>query len=146
MTVCYRLTTSLFTTTNEFPWSGYTEKDKGLLIDLALNRTRSGTWKHNFQYEAAIRNVTAGKQASFHVREQSGPTLKSAVRHICTMDRRDDIFFPTRGTLMQFTSEVAGLGGNVGFIKNELQMQGNWTPHDYLVHKKVKVSMFARNL
>lgn len=127
------MTTSLFGTSSDFLWSGYTEKDKGLLIDLELNQNVRGVLKHNFQYEAAVRDIIACKQASFHVREQSGPTLKSAVRYICSIDKRDEHIFPTRGFLAKLTTELAGLGGNIGFVKNEVIMQANWTPYDFCV-------------
>lgn len=35
------------------------------------------------------------------------------------------------GSLVQFSTEIAGLGGDIGFVKNELIMQTNWTPHEY---------------
>lgn len=136
LALLYRLTASIYKQFGEFPWSGYNENDKGFLLDFALNTNEAGTIKHNLQYEAAVRDLIAVKNASFKVREQSGPTLKSAIRHIITVDRRDGTIFPTNGTLVQCTTEIAGLGGNVGFIKNELLLQSNWTPHKYVVSKK----------
>ena len=41
------------------------------------------------------------------------------------MDRRDNAIFPTEGTLFKLSQEFAGLGGNVGFFKNELELQAN---------------------
>ena len=55
----------------------------------------------------------------------SGHTLKSALRHILCVDRRDDKIFPKEGTLFKLNQEFAGLGGNVGFFKNELELQAN---------------------
>lgn len=129
----YRLTTSIYTTNSEFPWSGYKESDKGFLLDFAFNGNQLGTIKHHFQYEAVVRELNATKQATFKVREQCGPTLKSSLRHICRLDKRDEKIFPSTGTLMQCTTEVAGLGGNIGFFKNELAFQTNWSPHECLV-------------
>lgn len=51
--------------------------------------------------------------------------MKSILRHIVEVDRRDEPIFPTRGTWLQFTSEVAGLGGGVANLKNELHAQAN---------------------
>lgn len=65
------------------------------------------------------------RYASFEVREDAGPTLKSAVRHILSYDTRDTNIFPNFGFLGQLTTEVAGLGGNIGFCKNELLLQKN---------------------
>ncbi|XP_046742356.1 sorting and assembly machinery component 50 homolog isoform X2 [Diprion similis] len=125
------LTASVFSTTNDLPWSGYKQCDTGFLLDLAFNRGGTGTLKHNFQYEGTYRNISASKQVTFRVREQSGPSLKSALRYIGCIDKRDGLIFPTTGSLIQFTTEVAGLGGNIGFIKNEFVMQSNWSPHEF---------------
>ncbi|XP_012152806.1 sorting and assembly machinery component 50 homolog isoform X2 [Megachile rotundata] len=125
------LTTSVFNTFNRFPWSGFNQYDKGLLLDFALNPDGAGILKHNLQYEANYREIVSSKQTSFRVREQCGPNLKSALRHICCIDKRDSLLFPTAGSFVQFSTEVAGLGGDIGFVKNELIMQTNWTPHEY---------------
>jgi outer membrane protein insertion porin family len=130
LTLC-RLTGTVFSTTHDFPWSGFKQNDKGLLFDMELNQT--DTSKHNIQYEAAFRNISCSKQAAFCVREQCGPNLKSALRYIWTIDKRDSSIFPVVGSLMRLTTEMAGLGGDIGFLKNELALQTNWSPHEYLV-------------
>ena len=70
----------------------------------------------------------------------AGHSLKSSLRHILCVDRRDSTVFPTKGSyvkvgvsavlvmihtifLFQLSQEFAGLGGNVGFFKNELELQ-----------------------
>lgn len=121
----------MFNTSNRFPWSGFSQCDKGLLIDLAFNPDGTGILKHNLQYEATYREIISSKQMSFRVREQCGPNLKSALRYICSIDKRDSLIFPTTGSLVQFSTELAGLGGDIGFVKNELTVQTNWTPHEY---------------
>lgn len=105
----------------------------GFLVNLALSQGKRDNITHNFQYEADVRNVTASKQAAFQVREQCGPTLKSSVRHIFAIDKRDATLFPTKGSLIELTTEFAGLGGNIGFVKNELNLQTNWTLFNYFV-------------
>ncbi len=55
----------------------------------------------------------------------SGHTLKSALRHILCVDRRDNPIFPKEGTLFKLNQEFAGIGGNIGFFKNELELQAN---------------------
>lgn len=61
------------------------------------------------------------------MRENSGASLKSALRHILSIDLRDELIFPTCGSLFQLTTEFAGLGGDVGFIKNDFYVQGNYS-------------------
>ncbi|KAL7299258.1 hypothetical protein TKK_0007848 [Trichogramma kaykai] len=126
------LTTSVYTTTADFPWSGYKENDMGFLLEFAFNANETDSFKHQIQYEAVVRDLTAVRQATFKVREQCGPTLKSCIRHICKVDKRDEHIFPSSGTLVQCTTELAGLGGNIGFVKNELAVQSNWSLHESL--------------
>ncbi|KAJ8687444.1 hypothetical protein QAD02_023238 [Eretmocerus hayati] len=140
------LTASVYNTSSDYPWSGYRQNDKGFLLDFAFNSNESGTIKHNLQYEAVVRDLTAVKQATFRVREQCGPTLKSALRHICKVDKRDDKIFPTSGTLLQCTTELAGLGGNIGFVKNELALQSNWSPHECLTLQLAAQTGFLRGI
>lgn len=90
--------------------------------------------KHNLQYDAAIRELSVlSKGSSFAIREESGLTLKSAIRHILSIDLRDDTIFPSCGSLFQFTSEFSGLGGNVGLVKNDAFVQANYSLLDDVV-------------
>ncbi len=78
------------------------------------------------QYEACWRNLTClDKSTSFAVREHCGPSLKSSLRHILCVDRRDNPVFPSEGSLFKLSQEYAGLGGDIGFFKNELEVQAN---------------------
>ena len=52
-------------------------------------------------------------------------SLSLSFRHILTVDRRNDSVFPSLGTLLKLSQEFAGLGGDVGFFKNELELQSN---------------------
>merc|ERR1712059_133512 len=82
--------------------------------------------QHNLQYEAVWRNLSfLNRGVAFAVREHSGHTLKSAVKHILSVDKRDDLIFPSHGTLFKLSQEFAGLGGNIGFFKNEVEVQTN---------------------
>ena len=63
------------------------------------------------------------RQTSFFIRDKAGSTLKSSMRHIWNIDTRNSNIFPTCGDLLQMTTEFAGLGGNVNFLKNEVHLQ-----------------------
>ncbi|XP_047513632.1 sorting and assembly machinery component 50 homolog A [Pieris napi] len=118
------VTTSVYQQNHEYPWSGYRLLDRGVLLDVAF-RTSPAT-KHNLQWEGMVRDASVlSKTTSFKVRESSGPVLKSVIRHIVTVDHRDEAIFPTHGTWVQFSSELAGLGGGVANIKTELQAEAN---------------------
>lgn len=109
----------------EWPPSGYKLIERGTSIDLtffSLNKI-----KHNIQWEGSWRELgVMNRYAAFRVREDAGHTLKSSIRHILSLDYRDSPIFPNYGTFLQLTTEFAGLGGNVGFLKNELHVQQNF--------------------
>ena len=51
--------------------------------------------------------------------------LKSSLRHVLTCDRRDNAIFPPVGSLLRMSQEFAGRGGDVGFFKNDVELQAN---------------------
>ncbi|KAF7285528.1 hypothetical protein GWI33_010527 [Rhynchophorus ferrugineus] len=125
-------TASILQAHSEWPNSGYKLLERGLLLDLGFHS--NSLFKHNLQWEGIIRDLsTLTRTSSFDVREQSGPSLKSSVKHILSMDLRDDLIFPNSGSLVQLTSELAGIGGNVGFLKNELFLQENYSLFEDIV-------------
>lgn len=71
-----------------------------------------------------MREVIVGNRfAAFEVRENAGSTLKSSLKNILAFDTRKTVLFPTSGLLLKLTTEFAGLGGNVGFFKNDVKLQ-----------------------
>lgn len=105
--------------------------------------------KHHLQWEGNVRDLSVlSKTTSFDVRKESGLSLKSAFRHILSVDLRDDIIFPSTGSLFQMTSEIAGAGSNVGYLKNDFVLQGNYSIlEDYvsISFKRVSVYLFLYN-
>lgn len=61
------------------------------------------------------------------MRKECGINLKSSFKHTLSVDVRDDPIFPNEGSLFQMTSEVAGAGGNIGFLKNDFFFQTNYS-------------------
>ncbi|XP_013175880.1 PREDICTED: sorting and assembly machinery component 50 homolog A [Papilio xuthus] len=117
---------SVYQQNHEYPWSGYRLLDRGLLLDLAFNTSPST--KHSIQWEGLVRETSVlSKTTSFKVRESSGPQMKSVLRHIVSIDHRDEAVFPTRGGWLQFSSALAGLGGGVAHVRTELQAEANGT-------------------
>jgi len=118
------LSGNVYQTAGEYPTSGFKQIDRGFLADLLF--VSGPQVVHNLQYECVWRQLSClSKSSSFPVREQSGHTLKSGIRHILNVDRRDNPIFPTEGTLFRLSHEFAGLGGNVGFFKSEAEVQVN---------------------
>lgn len=65
-----------------------------------------------------ISNIAA--DASQFIRGQEGETTTSALAHGLTYDLRDNRLDPTEGYFARFRQELAGLGGDVYFLKHTL--------------------------
>ena len=65
-----------------------------------------------------ISNIAA--DASQFIRRQEGETTTSALAHGLTYDLRDNRLDPTEGYFARFRQELAGLGGDVYFLKHTL--------------------------
>ncbi len=70
--------------------------------------------------------------ASNIIRDQQGTRLTSAIGHTVTYDLRDNRFFPTEGYIVRLTQDLAGLGGDVHYLRNRLsyayhqRLWGKW--------------------
>lgn len=86
------------------------------------------------------------RDTAFEIRERAGPDLKSSLKFLLTLDKRDLVTFPTNGPFIQLTSELAGLGGDVGFLKNELRLEFNKTLIQDYVNKMFITTLFIMYL
>lgn len=118
------LTSSLYQQGTEAPWSGFKELDSGFLLSLAFDSAPNVQQK--LILDGAWRHITClSRSTAFAIREQAGHSLKSSLRHELSVDRRNDLVFPSDGVAFTIKNELAGLGGDIGFLKNELDMQVN---------------------
>ncbi|KAJ8298954.1 hypothetical protein KUTeg_023014 [Tegillarca granosa] len=93
----YMLNADLFHSNQEYTWSGYKELARGVVLGLSFPFMNGS---HNIQWNGIWRDLRALSPAtSFAVREESGHTLKSSIR------------------------EYAGLGGNIEFLKHDMEFQ-----------------------
>ena len=53
--------------------------------------------------------------------EQQGERLTSALGYTITMNRTNDYLAPTRGYNLNFSQDIAGLGGDVNYLRNEFE-------------------------
>ncbi|CAN0086692.1 unnamed protein product, partial [Phaeothamnion confervicola] len=92
--------------------------------------TRGGT--HALRAEAAWREVLPARHAGVPyacaasravVMEGLSPSLKGSVGYRFRQDRRDDRLAPATGSYFAFDSEVAGLLGDVRFVKSSVEAQ-----------------------
>ncbi|KAL6078730.1 sam50-like protein, variant 2 [Balamuthia mandrillaris] len=82
--------------------------------------------RHQFRYEGAWREVLPFSDAASKIRLEAGHSLKSSLIHRYMVDKRDDPVLPTRGWAVQSHHELAGLGGDVRFLKGETAAQVNY--------------------
>jgi len=66
----------------------------------------------------SIENIEAG--ASRFIVAQAGSTTTSAVGYTLTLDLRDDRLDPTKGYVLKIAQDLAGLGGDVRFLRSVL--------------------------
>ncbi|XP_046639172.1 sorting and assembly machinery component 50 homolog [Daphnia pulicaria] len=118
------LTSSFYQKNSEWVTSGYHLCEQGISLDASFDSVP--LVRHNLQWEGIWRELSCqSRTTAFPVREQAGHSLKSALRHMIHFDNRDSTIFSSRGTLFQMVQELAGIGGDVGFIKHELNYQLN---------------------
>ena len=93
-----------------------------------LRRDLVARWRykrHEFAYEWAWRHVTLLPGATERMLSEGGDSVKSAVKHRYLLARLDDLLTPTSGFAVRFVQELAGLGGDVKFLKHELDCNYN---------------------
>jgi len=118
------LISSIYQHNSDWPSSGYHLREQGITLDASFDSVP--LVRHNLQWEGIWRELNClNRTTTFPVREQAGHSLKSALRHVINFDNRDSPVFSNRGTLFRMVQELAGLGGDVGFIKQEVNCQVN---------------------
>ncbi|XP_074659888.1 sorting and assembly machinery component 50 homolog B-like isoform X2 [Tubulanus polymorphus] len=123
-----KISASIYESHGEYPWSGFKETDRGINFDISFP---SALGSHNLMWEGVWRELNPlGKTTAFAIREQCGHSLKSSFKHIFQRDGRDSRIIPTDGSLLRLIQEYAGLGGDVQFIKHEVECQFNKSIND----------------
>jgi outer membrane protein insertion porin family len=84
--------------------------------------------RHSVGYSLSQDNLTIFNRQIYAERnpvvlEQEGNFITSSVGHIIFLDKRDNSYLPNDGYSIKFSQNVAGIGGNVKYIQNELTME-----------------------
>ncbi|XP_065556123.1 sorting and assembly machinery component 50 homolog [Artemia franciscana] len=116
---------SVFQGLADFPSSGYKELNRGAILNFDSNSVP--LVRHTVSWEGVWRNLRCiNRSTAFAVREHSGHSLKSSLKHALVADTRDSNVFPTEGVLFRVIQEYAGFaGGNIGFLKHDAEFQLN---------------------
>ncbi len=83
----------------------------------------SQSWRYTLRRDT-IENVS--NSASVFVQQQEGATVTSAIGQDLVYDLRDSRLDPTEGYFFQLSTDFAGLGGSVRFLKLELEGGSYW--------------------
>ena len=78
-----------------------------------------------------VKNISS--TASLAVKQQKGDSSVSSINQVLTFDTRDDVMSPRTGTLSNFSSSFAGLGGSVQYIKNTIATTQYFSLSDSIV-------------
>ncbi len=108
-----------FRITTEQDESSFEEERVGgsLRAGFDLTENTRQVWRYTLQQED-ISNVD--DDASLVIKDDEGKRLISSISQQATYDTRDSRFDPHEGTVLSLTTEFAGVGGDVRFIKNTL--------------------------
>lgn len=86
--------------------------------NLRLSRPFAEYWRWSTSYRLTYDEVSdVDDDADDELKDEEGGTITSAVSGGLTRDTRDNVFAPTRGSLLSLRSDVAGLGGDARFVK-----------------------------
>ena len=73
------------------------------------------------------------KEASRYTHEQAGHKVLSAVSQETAYDRRDSRINPTMGYVVSLGNDLAGLGGNISYLKTQIKGAYYYSPWDDVV-------------
>ncbi|CAI5711991.1 unnamed protein product [Hyaloperonospora brassicae] len=67
--------------------------------------------------------IPTAYRASPSILAEALPSTKTSVKYVFTDDNRDNLVYPVAGGLFKYTTEIAGLVGDVQFVKAEVEGQ-----------------------
>ncbi|OIQ90917.1 outer membrane protein assembly factor BamA precursor [mine drainage metagenome] len=90
--------------------------------DLRLGYYFNEYLRQDWRYTASVTqvsNVMVG--SSLYILDQQGTTTLSMIGHTLTWDHRDSKVDPTRGFVMSYGNDLAGLGGDQNFVRTNVR-------------------------
>ncbi|RUS32371.1 surface antigen-domain-containing protein, partial [Jimgerdemannia flammicorona] len=118
-----RIDINAFNLVRNTPYSSYEEALSGGGVRF---KALSKLGYHELSYGAIWRTVDRlAETASLSIRNQAGHSLKCALTHTFTRDRRDDPLLPTQGYFVRAQQELAGVGGlgDTHHVRNDVEAQ-----------------------
>ncbi len=111
--------------------SSFSSKSTGGTIRFGIPLNEN--WTINPTYQLVQQEIfDVQNDASIAIRNAEGTTLVSSVGYSLVYDTRNDVRNPSRGLYFGFSQELAGVGGDVKFIRSEADARAY-----YPIRKKV---------
>ena len=93
----------------------------------------SSNWTTNFGYNLSVEEIfDVQNDASLAIRAAEGEATVSSINYSITYDSRNDVKNPSRGILFSTGQEIAGLGGDVNYVRTTADLRGY-----YPIRKKI---------
>jgi outer membrane protein insertion porin family len=105
--------------TNYLGTEPYNERREGFTLRLGydFNEHLRQVWSYSL-VDRNVYDVYSG--ASYFILDEAGTTLLSQVSQVLTLDYRDSKINPHSGFIVEYGTDFAGLGGDVNFIRNNI--------------------------
>lgn len=87
----------------------------GLRASYPITQDLRQGWSYSIK-SSEVSNVA--DDASIYIQDQEGKSLISAVGHVLTYDLRNSAITPTAGYVLRMNNDLAGLGGDVAYLRN----------------------------
>ena len=109
----------IFTTSQDkSSQSSFSAKSKGLTLRMGYDINEY--LYHNINYSIKNEKSDKSKDASMFLKAQPNKTRVSSIGHSISYDKLNSRISPTKGYLIKFTQNFAGVGGNVKYLQNLL--------------------------
>lgn len=99
--------------------SSFDSEQTGLTLRASypISTYLSQGWSYTIK-DSKVSNVA--DDASIYIKEQEGSKTVSSVGHVLTYDRRNSRITPTEGYIVRLNNDLAGLAGDVHYLRNIL--------------------------
>lgn len=108
------------TTTSNQDSSSFDETNTGFSLRLGYPLSEQLRQRLNYTFQNTYISAVPSDASRF-IREQQGRANTSLVGQELTYDARDSRLEPTKGYVIRLNNDLAGLGGNVRYIRNRLK-------------------------
>jgi len=99
--------------------SSYNTKTNG--FGLRFGYPITSRLSQGWRYTLKASNISGvPDDASIYIKEQAGDKLLSEVGHSLAYDRRNSKVTPSEGYVVRMTNDVAGLGGDTSYLRNQV--------------------------